>query len=311
MGQRGASTYQGIVVADGTGLAVNVNGNTIFPIWQDPVVVAVGDSVLVDISRREAGGGQATVRSRVASLPRPATGEVASVPPSSPTITVTGTDGLTYTATFADSYTPVVGDNVLLSWDAALPSVIGKVGIIVPSGVPPAPPVVAPPGTASTGTEHYAATDSGTYVPTLGGWDRWAGGGGHVYQGSYAGHTMYGAWFYSGSGAQLAGRIWTAIRFTLGSRRPVGSNNSPVTLHFWAHTNVSKPGGDVTRVTGPYTVVIQPNAGKQTFDLPTTFAGAIAGGGGIAISGEPYAGVNGCFTQGEPDSGALDIDWAR
>ena len=44
-------TYSGTVVKDADGLlAVNVQGNTLYPRYADPVVVAVGDPVTVVIN---------------------------------------------------------------------------------------------------------------------------------------------------------------------------------------------------------------------------------------------------------------------
>lgn len=305
----GIVTYPGVIVPPVPGsklMSVNVNGNILPARWADPLVVAVGDPVLVDI-RIGPGQGEAFVRCRLTTAPRPSEGTVKTVPPSSVTITVTGTDGADYTAKFLSSYTPAVNDNVILSWNAATPTVQGKVGTVA---APLATVAIAPTAPATrTGSTPYAASDAATWVPSLGVWDRWAGGGGNVYQGSNGGYTTYGAWFYAGSPSELSGRTITRVQFTLGSRRSVGSYNSPVTVHFFAHTNVSRPGGDVTRTTGPYDVTIQPGSGQTTFDLPTTFGAALQAGGGIAISGEPYAGFNGRNI--EPASGLLTIDWSR
>lgn len=304
-----AVTYPGVVVKDSSGkLAVNINGNIIYPRYQDPVVVAVGDPVVVSISAGPAGGGDAVVTGRVTLAPRPAEGTVKTVPPSSATITVTGTDGTDYTAKFTASYTPTVNDNVILAWNANVPTVTGKVGVVA-APPPPPPPVSAPPGPVATGTSTYTAQDSATWVPGLGLWDAWARQGGRLYQGSSSGYTTYGAWFYAGSPQELAGRTVTRIQFTLGSRLAVGSYNSPIALHLYTHTSPNRPGGDVTRNTGPWDVTIQPGAGQQTFDLPTSFAADLLNGGGISIAGDPYAGFNGRLQ--EPASGLLTIDWSR
>lgn len=304
-----AVTYPGVVVKDLAGkLAVNVNGSVLYPRYQDPVVVGVGDPVVVSITAGPTGGGDAVVTGRVTLAPRPATGTVKTVPPSSSTITVTGTDGTDYTATFVASYTPTVNDNVILAWNANTPTVTGKVGTV--AAPPPPPPAVAPaPGPSSTGTSTYQAQDSATWVPGLGAWDAWAGGGSNVFQGSNGGYTTYGSWFYAGSPTELAGRTITRIQFTLGSRRGVGSYNSPVTVHLYTHTSANRPSGDVTRSSGPYDVTAQPGQGQVTFDLPTSFAADLQNGGGIAIAGDPYAGFNGRLQ--EPASGLLTIDWSR
>lgn len=303
--ERTVNTYRGLMVIGSDGkLAVNVNGNTLGASWADPLVVAEGDPVLVEISGGRAGQGRAFVRSRVTNAPRPGQATVTTTPAGSPTITVTGTDGEVYSATFIASYTPVVGDKVLLSWNAALPSVQGKVSIT--AAPPPPPPVVVPPPAAQTGTERYQAQASGTLWGP-GGWDSWAGGNSNVYQGNYGSGPLYGAWFYHGSPKQLAGRTITRIRFLLGARRPVGSNNAPVTVHFYAHTSTYKPGGDVSRTVGPADVTANPGQGLTEYDLPLSFAPVLQAGGGIAIGGDPYAGFLGINSQ--PESGLLIMDW--
>lgn len=308
----GVVTYQGVVVKDAAQkLCVNVRGSILYPRYVDPLVLAVGDPVSVAITSGPSGLGDAVVTGRIALQPRPGTGNVKTVPASSPTITVTGTDGVDYTATFVASYTPAVADNVSLAWKGGTPEVSGKVGVVAVSQSAPAPGsgVAPPPSAPPSGQTPFTATDSATWVPGLGLWDAWAGGGGNLYQGSASGYTTYGSWFYAGSAAQLAGRVWTRIQFTLGTRRTVGGSNSPVTVHFYTHTSANRPGGDVARNTGPYDVVIQPGQGQITFDLPTSFAGDLANGGGISIAGDPYSGFNGI--QIEPASGLLLVDWSR
>lgn len=302
---RTVTTYQGVMVLSGGALAVNVNGNVLPARWADPIVVAEGDTVLVELSSSRAGQGAAFVRCRLTNKPRPGRGTVATVPAASPTITVTGSDGIVYTATFVASYTPVVGDPVILSWNASVPSVVGK---ITTTEAPPVTslPVTPPPAGPATGSTPYPASASDTYWPA-GGWGSWAGGGGHVYQGSQGSGPVYGAWFYAGSTAQLAGKTLTRIGFTLGSRRPVGSSNAPVTVHVYAHTSANKPGGDVNRVAGPHDITVQPGQGLTEYNLPLTFAAALQAGGGIAIAGDPYAGFLGVT---QPESGRLTLDWS-
>jgi hypothetical protein len=108
----------------------------------------------------------------------------------------------------------------------------------------------------------------------------------------------------------LAGRTITRIRFTLGARESgAGDYNSPVAVHFYTHNSANRPGSDVTRVTGPFDVTIQPGAGEQTFDLPTSFAADLLAGGGISIAGDPYAGFAGI--RQDAQSGLLTMDWTR
>lgn len=303
---RRVTTYQGMMVKSGGALAVNVNGNVLPARWADPLVVAEGDPVLVEISAGRAGQGTAFVRCRLTDKPRPAQGTVQTVPASSPTITVTGSDGVVYTATFVGSYSPVVGDPVILSWNAAVPSVVGK--ITTTAAPPPPPSAIQPPQAVTTGQTPYPASWSETYWSS-GGWGRWAGGGSRVFQGNGGSGQVYGAWFYSGSVAQLAGKTITRIRFTLGARHPVGNSGAPATVHFYTHGNASRPSsGDINRLTGPFDATAQPAQGLTDYDLPLSFATDLLNGGGIAIAGDPYAGFSGVTAQ--PESGLLTIDWS-
>jgi hypothetical protein len=303
----GVTRTQGVMVLAGGALAVNVWGNVIPARYADPLVVNAGDTVVVDLMAGPTGQAEAVVSGKLTAAPRPGTGTVTTVPPASATITVTGTDGTAYTAYFVSSYTPTVNDNVILAWNAATPTVTGKVGA-TPTPAPPPSPVAPPPPPSSTGTSTYAATDSGAWSSSYG-WDNWAGGGGNVFEGGSAyGASNNGAWFYAGSPGELAGRTITRIRFNTGARRSVGSYNSAVTVNFYAHTSPNKPGGDVSRTVGPTGISIPPGF-NGTIDLPLSFAPVLQAGGGIAIAGEPYTGFNGRNTQ--PDSGLLTIDWSR
>ncbi|GAA1051411.1 hypothetical protein [Arthrobacter russicus] len=298
-------TYQGVVVASGGTLAVNVNGRVIPARWADPIIASVGDTVRVEISSGATGQGQAFVTSRLTNLPRPGTGKVKTNTPGT-IITVTGTDGIDYPCTFLASYTPTAGDNVALDWRASQGNVLGKVGVIAPP-TPAGGGVTPPPAQPQTGTSVYAASDSATFGSF--GWDRWAGGGGNIYQGSYGAGPLYGAWFYSGSPRELAGRTINRVQFTLGARRTVGSYNSPVAVHFYGHTSPTRPGADVARVAGPFDVTIPPGWAGGVVDLPTSFGAALQSGGGISITGEPYAGFLGRYQS--PSSGTLSLDWTR
>jgi hypothetical protein len=311
----GVTRTQGIMVSTNGVLGVNVWGNVLPARYADPLVVNVGDTVVVDLMAGPTGQSEAVVSGKLTAAPRPGTGTVATVPPSSPTITVTGTDGIGYTAYFVGSYTPTVNDNVILAWNAATPTVTGKVGATA-APPPPVPPPAPAPQPVASGTNTYACTDSDTYW-SGGGWGSWAGGGSRVYQGggSYGG-PVSGAWFYAGSPSELAGRTITAIYFQFGSRLAVGASNTAVTAHLYFHTNVTKPGGDVTRVSGPFDVTIPAGAGQVAASITptnygdfTTAANALTSGGGISINGESYAGFQG--RNQEPGSGLLSIAWNR
>jgi hypothetical protein len=290
---------------------VNVQGNVIQARWTDPIVAAPGDTVLVQLIITKSGLAEAIVKGKITTGPRPERATVTVVPASSPTITVQGTDGVNYTAKFVTSYTPTVGDLVYLSWFGTQATVVGKVASTAGAAPPPAPapPAPPPPPPPVTGSTPFAATGSSTFWGP-GGWDSWAGGRGRVYQGQYGSGQVYGAWFYGGSPGQLAGRTITRLRIQVGNRIQAGNWGSAVTIHFYLHTNSSKPGQftDVTRTAGPSDGTAYPNQGLTTYDLPTSWAATVIAGGGIGLALDPYAGFLGA--QEQPDSGKLIFDWS-
>lgn len=314
-----AGLRKGVIVKDpdaGNALAVNLDGEIVPVAWADPMTIFEGDVVLVAILRSVRGQSEAVAVTRVTDVLRPNIGTVSSVPPGSDRISVIGSDGVTYSAYFVASYVPAVNDKVFMIWSGGVPVIYGEGGATMSEYTPPAPPpvppppVVPPPPKLITGSNTYAAANSGTYTPALSGWDRWRGGGGYVHQGGSAyGAANSGAWFYHGAPKALAGRTITRIQFTLGSRLTVGAYNSPVVVHLYRHGNPTKPAGDVSRIQGPHNVTIPAGAGQRTFDLPLSWAAGILAGGGIGIYGEQYAGFHGRGTQ--PSSGLLKLYWKR
>lgn len=304
--------FKGVMVLDATGaLAVNVNGNILPASYSDPVVVAVGDAVVVDIVTTARGQSEAVVTGRLTLTPRPATGTVTTVPVGSQTISVTGADSVVYGATFVSSYTPTVNDIVILAWNASAPTVTGKVGTTGTPPPPPPPPVVVPvippPAPPQTGVSTYPATDSSSYGTY--GWDSYAGGGGNIYAGTTYG-AVNGAWFYGGSPQALAGRTITRVRFTLANRRAAGNYNSAVNIVFQLHTSARRPAGNVTGTGSTYTVNIRAGWTTATFDLPAAWgAGILAGDGITATTASDYAGFDGRLTN--PSSGKIALTWSR
>lgn len=314
--------YRGMMVVDPeTGnLACNIQGVVLPVTYFDPLVLDVGDAVVVDLVGGARGQKEAIVTGRLHTTYRESTAKVTVVPPSSQTITIT-IGANTYLASFVSSYTPVVNDVVSITWNRGIPTVVGKYGT---SYTPPPPyvnstpkpkpittTVKPPPPPPSTGANTYSATQSGTYTPGLGGWDRWRGGGGYVHQGGLAwgGFGNNGAWFYNGGPRQLLGRTITKIEFTIGSRVPVGYYNSAVVVHLYAHTSRTRPAGDVSRVLGPFNVTIPAGSGQRVISLPLSWAATILNGGGVAMTGEQYAAFHGRNTQ--PASGKLKLYWRR
>jgi hypothetical protein len=296
---------RGTVVAGSGAYAVNVNGNVLPVSSIDPVAVSAGDSVLVAVIAGASGQAEAIVLGRMANSMRPATGTVTVVPVGSQTITVTGSDGATYTAYFLSGYTPAVNDNVEITF-------IGGYPYVSKAGVTPTPPpvqtVAAPPTAPSSGTTNFAAADSATYW-SGGGWGSW-GRADHVYSGTWGGSTVNGAWFYAGGPGQIQGRTILGGRFILGAR-DIGSGNynSPATVNLYTHGSPNRPGGNVSTINGPTVVTAQPWQGLTTYSLSQAQAQDLVNGGGIAIFGGDYAAFQGI--QANAQSGTISIDWSR
>lgn len=288
---------------------VKVGGLSQPAAWPSGIYAAPGEPVFVGQIVKGDAPAQNVVLGRVGQ-DGPREGTVTTVPGGSDTITITA-NGTAYTATFLTGYTPTVGDRVRLLWQGPNVTVIGKVGVTPSSGTIDAG-TATPPPPKSSDTFNAPATDSATlYGP--GGWDSWAGGGGNIHQGSWNGSTVTGAWFYGNTMAELSGATITRVRFRVPGRRSIGAYNSAGTLHLYAHTSPSRPGGDVTRVSGPADVSIPagwaPLPADGWVDLPTSFASTLISGGGISISGDPYMGFIG--KPSDPASGQLRLDWYR
>ncbi|WP_104087034.1 hypothetical protein [Arthrobacter sp. GMC3] len=308
----GLSRYRGIMVMNAAGkLAVNVNGNILPARYVDPVVVSLGDAVVVDIVSGETGQSEAVVTGRLTASPRPGRAKVKTVPAGSVTITVTGTDGVDYVADFVGSYTPAVGNEVLLAWNAAMPTVTGKV---VPTAAPETgpPPIQPPPGPSESGRGDYRCVDASTYS-AVGGWESVIPARvGRVFQGLIPGSATraYGSWFYGGSPKELAGRTIDRVRILLPRRLAgVGNFNAPVTIIFQCHIHDRRPGGAVSLVGSPFSLTIPAGWAGDAVDLPTHFAPFLLSGGGVSIIGPDYAGFS--SRTEDPSTGQIFLDWRR
>lgn len=296
-------TY-GTAYWDGSKWFANVGGSLLTARWLDPIQPLQGGQIVVDITTDERGQSAALVIGGYADQPRPSTGTVLTVGVSQ--IVFTGEDATVYTTDrFIGTYS--IGDLIYITWDAAKPTIIGKIPSITVT--PPANVPKTPDSPGIAGTHRTAATKSDTFG--VGGWGRWATsqrGGEDVYSGSYAGYTMTGSWFYGAGNTVLAGRTILAARFRLPQRLGVGASGS-ATVHLYAHTSSNEPGGDVSRTVGPFDVTVAQNAPPQWVTLPSTFHAALVNGGGISISGDPYVGFVGRLK--DPDSGKTEFDWSN
>lgn len=290
------------VVVDRAGAAgtfdVNVNGSRPPVWWPAGYIPTAGDAVrvlLVD--------GQAQVLGPVIDGQRPGEGTVSGGASAGlvPVDTTSGTVHARYTGT-----APGIGDAVFLDWQMTTPRVLAGVATAVPDPTPGGgPDQPAPPPPSAAGVHHVAALDSGTWS-SRGVWDSYYGS--HLTQGSYSGRSYTGAWFYGAAPQQIAGRTVTRFQIRLGARRHMGSYNSALSLNLYLHSSGSRPGGDVTRIAGPHTVVLPPGAGPMWVDLPTSWGQGLSTGlGGIGIGGGSYGGVTG--VGGDPASGQLAFDW--
>lgn len=299
----------GTAFFDGAKWWAVVGNNPIDARWLDPIQPLQGGKIVVDISNDGQGQSSALVIGGYTDQPRPSTGTVTGVtaPGTGTHIEFTGDDGATYsTERFVGSYN--LGDDVLLQWTPGQSAIIGPVPTltVTPQAQAPAPAVEQ----RATGYEALTATASDTFG--VGGWGRWATsqrGGEDVYTGSISGQTVTGSWFYGAPRTAFAGKSVTKVQFRLPARLSVGGYNSAATIHIYAHTSQSRPGGDVNRAVGPFDVTVPAGSGPMWAELPASFGAVIAAGGGISIAGDPYAAFKSRLA--DPESGKLILDWSQ
>lgn len=287
---------------DGSHWWANVGGNLLDPRWLDPIQPKQGGKIVVGLISDGRGQSSALVLGGYTDQPRPSTGTVLVVGASE--IVFTGEDGTVYTTDrFIGTY--AVSDLIYITWDAATPTIIGKIPTIT---VTPPPGLVPEAPTAASGDTKLIAAASDTFG--VGGWGRWAtsqNGGEDVYAGTWYGYTLTGSWFYGPPKPELAGKTVNRIEFRLPQRLIVGASGS-ATVHIYAHTSSSRPGGDVSRVVGPFDVVVGHGSGPVLVELPLTFASVLAAGGGISIAGDPYVGFASRLDDAE--SGKITMYWS-
>ena len=306
MGGDGTRRYFGTAYWDGSKWWARLGDNLLDARWMDPVQPVQNGKIVVDISNEGKGQSSALVVGTYTSQPRPATGTAQSVIPAgvSTQIVFTGDDGLSYaTDRFVGTYSP--GDPVSLSWASGVPTIVGKIGAAaaVPEAAPPPKP--AP---VKSGETRLTPTASDTYG--AGGWGKWFSsqrGGQDVFTGTSAGQTLTGAWFYGAPRPELAGKTIDRILFKVPPRLDVGAGGD-VVVHFYAHTSGSRPGGDVSRVSGPFDVTIPAGYDGGYTDLTTAFGPTIAAGGGISIAGGTYMGFKSRLKN--PSFGELIVSWS-
>lgn len=313
----GVSVRFGAARWDGEQWLIDDNGSLLQAQWLDPIQPVQAGPIAYLLVTDGRGQSSALVLGGVTKQPRPGTGTVQAITPggSATTITILAEDNKEYEAErFIGSYN--IGDPVLLDWTAGTPTIIGTIAAMTITPAASAP-VAAP---ASTGTAHLIATASDTW--SVNGWGAWAGstnGREKVYSGTQGGYTVTGSWFYGPWGTSLAGLTITEARFRVPARLPGTGTSGAVTINLYAHTSQSRPGGDVSRVAGPFAVtlpagydpnrdVLNPALPPGWVVLPSSFHAVLQSGGGVSISGGGYVGLNGRLDDGA--SGQTDIDWS-
>lgn len=300
------SRYFGVSYWDGARWWAKIGDSLLDARWADPMQPIQNGNIVVDITDDGRGQASALVVCGYTDQPRPSTGTVTDVlaAGTSTRIVFTGADAVSYTTDrFIGSYN--LGDPVYVSWDNATPTVIGKIGALAVAPEAPPPP---PPPVALTGETHLVPTASDTFG--VGGWGRWATsqrGGEDVYTGTWGGNTVTGSWFYGAPKPELAGKTVNRVLFKVPRRLNVGTSGD-VVLHFYAHTNGARPGGDTNRVSGPFDVTVPGGYGGGYTDLSTSFGPILAAGGGISIAGGSYAGFESRLKN--PTFGELIINWS-
>lgn len=291
---------------DGAKWWASINGSLVNARWLDPIQPAQDGKIVIDIAKDEYGLASALVIGGYTDQPRPSTGTIAAVGVSELLVQGADTNGYTTDRFLGALADYAVTDPVYLTWDAAKPTVMGVVaGIAAPREQAPPP---TPGSSPVRGDEKLTAIASDTWG--VGGWGRWSTsrfGGEDVYSGTWSGVTTSGAFFYGPPRPVLQGKTIGRVQLRLPARIAGAGANATVTVHVYAHTSESRPGGDVTRVVGPFDISIPAGAGPSVHDLPLTFAAPVQAGGGISIYGEPYIGFQSRLK--DPEAGKLTMDW--
>lgn len=285
---------------------VYVRGMPLPAIWLDSVNPIVSGSVLCAVTSATGSQGTAWVLGTTSSVPSAGEQVTVTVVPSGGTTATVTCFGQTLTAKRVSTYTPVVGDVALAVYRAGVPYLIGAITAAPAANVVITTGPAAPPPATSSGYSTYSIIDSGTWSAGYN-WNSYYGK--NCFTGSGYIPPSSGNWFYGGATLGLADKTnITKVQFWLGSRRPAGSWNAPVTVHFYVHNANSRGGGEPSRISGPFDVTVAAHWPGGWVTLPTSVGTSLKSGGGLSIAGDPYAG----FTSGpaEPNAGSLYIDWS-
>lgn len=286
--------------------SIIVGGVPQFAYWNDHVYAEPGEAITVAREIDPSGVARNTVIGRIG-RPGATEGTVISADGQKAVVSIGATE---VTAPYASGLTLVGGDTVRLMWQGRVATVLAKLTSYV---APPVavPGTTAPPPSSTSGKLPVFATDSATWDPVLGAWNVWAEQNQKLYQGTYSGRTLRAAWFYNGATRQLEGAtIAGPVEFRMPKRLAVGAYRDPLVVRVYVHSSDTRPGGDVTRIAGPYDFTLAPNYQGGWVTLPAEVGTQLArSGGGLSIAGESYLGLAGKAE--DPSSGQLTIPWSR
>lgn len=268
--------------------------------------LAVGDTVRV---LRQ--GNETIILGPTVTTDLPTTGTVALVPANSYTVRVTTSIGAV-DAQFPATYTPTVGDTVLIYWLGTTPVAVGQGKTGAPATVPartPPPTPAPPPAKPTTGTSTFTATGSGTWRAG----DGWrTDANGNVIQGTAPGYPGLnnGAWFYGGKvRSTLAGATVVSAQVWLG--RVQGGNYGPQSITIYRVTQNRRPAGNVT-YDGSRSVLVPLSIGDSGWHtLPRALAqDLVDSGGSLGVqANSPYVRLLGVGNRSS--AGAVRITWSR
>jgi hypothetical protein len=301
-----AEFVAGMAILNGSTWEVWVRGVKLTPIWCESVHPYNGASVLCCVTSLPNGRELTWVIATTSDAPTPTDIGVVTVVGGGTTSTIT-VNGVSTTAYKVSSYTPVVGNKVLLFWSAGVPYMLGSVTPPVPAEPWTDPvPVAAPPKRATSGQAKYPISDSGTWTTGLG-WNGYYGN--NTVCGSGYIPVSSGNWFYNDTTKSLTDKTnINKVQVILGPRLQVGNWNSAATVHFYTHSASFRGSGEPTRTTGPHNVSIAAGFPGGAVDLPLSVGTTLKSGGGLSIYGDPHVG----FAAGSKaaDAGTLLIDWS-
>lgn len=282
---------------------VTIDGTAIPVVWLGPTVVEDQDAVLVQING-DGGLSTAIVLDRLTSTAMPQVGTVTAVPSGSQTITVKAAWLGTINAVWVSTYTPKVGDTVMLMWQGSTPVVLGARSS-TPAASGPGGGGTGGGGAAGSGVASIRPVEAGVWDESRGGWNSYYGQ--NLWQGSWGSYgPLRGTLWYGGGAAGVQGKTVTGARVYLGARRRAGNYNANIGLTLALHGQSTR-GGNPAPITGGLGFTLPPNWPGGWLTLDTGWGATLASGAGLVMVGGDYIGING--PREDAQSGLLELTW--